>query len=74
MAKEFSIGEQVRLAVRPTYVKTADTMPMLRPPDVIDVGETGVVLERRPGDTWVVRFSRGTFLVDSPFLESTQSP
>ena len=37
----FSIGDKVRLAEVPTYLKTADPMPMLRPPDLISLGEQG---------------------------------
>ena len=66
---QFAVGDRVRLAARPPYLKTADSMPMLRPPDVVDVGEEGVVLEARLVNTWAVRFDRGAFLVDSKFLE-----
>ena len=65
----FRIGDRVRLKSQPPYFKTADPMPMLRPPDLISVGEVGVVLEQRPGGYWVVRFERGSFLVDDPYLE-----
>lgn len=70
MSKEFVIGEKVRVVALPPYVKTAEPMPMLRPPDVIRVGEEGVVLDRRPGGYWGVRFARGAFLLDSQYIES----
>ncbi len=59
----FAVGEQVRLAQRPPYLKSADPMPMLRPPDLIDEGETGVVVELRALEQRAVRFRRGTFLL-----------
>jgi hypothetical protein len=68
--KEFSIGGHVRVITLPPYVKTAEPMPMLRPPNVIHLGEEGVVLNRHPGNFWEVRFSRGTFLMDSQYLEA----
>jgi len=71
MSKEFRIGEKVRVVALPPYVKTAEPMPMLRPPDVIKVGEEGVVIDRRPGGYWGVRFTRGNFLLDSQYIEST---
>lgn len=74
MSKEFTIGEKVRIVARPPYLKTADTMPMLRPPDLISLGEEGVVVARRPGGYWVVRFSRGTFLIDSQYIENAENP
>ena len=64
----FSIGDKVRLAEVPTYLKTADPMPMLRPPDLISLGEQGDVVALHPADTVAVRFRRGTFLLASSAL------
>ncbi len=71
--REFSVGETVRVVALPPYIKTADPMPMLRPPDTISVGEEGTVVDRRPGGYWVVRFDRGTFLLDSQYLAGMTS-
>lgn len=73
MSKEFAIGGKVRVVTLPPYVKTAEPMPMLRPPDVIRVGEEGVVIDRRPGGYWGVRFARGAFLMDSQYIEAVPS-
>ncbi|HLO87664.1 MAG TPA: DUF3148 domain-containing protein [Nostocaceae cyanobacterium] len=73
MTKEFPIGSKVRVISLPPYVKTADPMPMLRPPDVIHIGEEGVVIDRRPGGYWGVHFTRGNFLMDSQYIESIDS-
>jgi hypothetical protein len=72
MSKEFIIGETVKLIESPPYLKTADPMPMLRPPDIINLGEEGVVLDRRPGGYWSVKFARGAFLIDSQYLEAVK--
>jgi hypothetical protein len=69
MSKEFIVGETVKLIELPPYIKTADPMPMLRPPDIISLGEEGIVLDRRPGGYWSVKFARGAFLIDSQYLE-----
>ncbi|MGM3307754.1 regulatory protein SipA [Anabaena sp. WFMT] len=74
MTQEFPIGSKVRVVALPPYVKTADPMPMLRPPEVISIGEEGIVLDRRPGGYWGVRFTRGAFLIDSQYIESTENP
>lgn len=66
---EFAVGDRVRVISLPSYVKTADPMPMLRPPDVIHIGEEGIVMDRRPGGYWGVRFNNGTFLIDSQYIE-----
>lgn len=73
MSKEFTIGSKVRVVALPPYVKTAEPMPMLRPPDVIDLGEEGIVIDRRPGGYWGIRFSKGAFLLDSQYLESVET-
>ncbi|MBD0266867.1 MAG: DUF3148 domain-containing protein [Cyanobacteria bacterium Co-bin8] len=65
----FTVGDRVRLTSLPPYFKTADSMPMLRPPDVLQVGDEGIVLDRRPGGYWGVRFERGAFLVDTQYLD-----
>ncbi len=70
MSKEFAIGDKVRVVMLPPYVKTAEPMPMLRPPDVLHLGEEGVVIDRRPGGYWSVRFTKGAFLLDSQYIES----
>jgi Protein of unknown function (DUF3148) len=67
--KEFAVGDRVTLISLPPYVKTADPMPMLRPPNVLTLGETGVVMDRRPGGYWGVKFSRGIFLMESRYLD-----
>jgi hypothetical protein len=60
----------VRLRQRPSYLKTADPMPMLRPPDLIGVDEVGQVVEQRALNQLAVRFRRGTFLLDGEMLEA----
>ncbi|NEP09527.1 MAG: DUF3148 domain-containing protein [Symploca sp. SIO2C1] len=69
MSKEFQVGDRVRIIELPRYVKTAEPMPMLRPPSVIHLGEEGVILDRRPGGFWGVRFTKGAFLIDSQYIE-----
>ncbi len=39
MTSEFSVGDKVRVIALPTYVKTAEPMPMLRPANVIRLGK-----------------------------------
>ena len=70
----FAVGERVRLAQRPPYLKSADPMPMLRPPDLIDEGETGVVVELRALEQRAVRFRRGTFLLTVGQLRPVATP
>ncbi len=74
MEKEFKIHQKVRVVALPPYVKTAEPMPILRPPNVIQLGEEGVVLERRPAGYWGVRFHKGAFLMESQYIEAVDQP
>ena len=60
---DVSIGDQVRLMRPLPYLKTADPMPLLRPPDLVTTDELGEVVGLRPMETAAVRFRRGTFLL-----------
>lgn len=73
MTSTFAVGDQVQLVALPPYLKTADPMPMLRPPDLLQVGDVGLVLDRRPGGYWGIRFDRGSFLIDTQYLALTES-
>ena len=64
-----SVGSSVRLLQTPPYLKTADAMPMLRPPDLVDSGEVGQVVGLRAMEQVAVRFRRGTFLLETRQLE-----
>jgi hypothetical protein len=65
---DFAVGDGVRLRVRQRYLKTADPMPMLRPPDLVDPEEQGQVVAIKARNQLAVRFRRGTFLVDADQL------
>jgi len=72
--QSFSVGDIVELAAAPRYLKSADPMPMLRPPDLVDGGELGRVTEIRPLDQLAVRFRRGTFLIAAADLRPGSAP
>jgi len=69
----WSVGDQVALAGPQRYLKTADPMPMLRPPDLVDLEELGQVVEVRARGLLAVRFRRGTFLLPGTDLVSRPS-
>jgi hypothetical protein len=73
MSQNFSIGDRVRLISKPPFIKTADPMPMLRPPTVVELGEEGIVMDQRPAGYWSIRFTNGTYLLDSQYLEVVTS-
>ena len=57
---DFSIGDRVSLVMPVPYLKTADPMPMLRPPDLVSTDEVGEVVGLSPFDNAKVKFRRGT--------------
>jgi hypothetical protein len=60
----------VSLQATPRYLKTADPMPMLRPPDLVGLEEIGTVVSLRALGQLAVKFRRGTFLVDADTLRA----
>ncbi|MGL4882337.1 MAG: regulatory protein SipA [Waterburya sp.] len=64
----FKVGDRVKIVALPTYIKTAEPMPMLRPPNLLTIGEEGVIMERRPGGYWGIRFTQGAFLLESQYI------
>ena len=69
-AKSFKAGDRVKIVALPEYIKTAEPMPMLRPPSLLNVGELGTILDRRPGGYYGIRFTQGAFLLESRYLEA----
>ena len=67
------VGDRVKLIALPPYVKTAEPMPMLRSPDILEIGAEGVILDRRPGGYYAVHFPNGSFLLDGQYLETLTS-
>jgi hypothetical protein len=64
----FTVGDRVKLIALPPYLKTAEPMPMLRSANLLDLGDEGIVMDRRPGGYWGVRFDKGAFLLESKYL------
>ena len=65
---KFSIGEKVTLQVPMPYLKTIDSISMLRPPDLVSLDEEGIIIGIRPKDLLEVKFRRGNFLIPADRL------
>ena len=65
---KISIGEKVSLQVPMPYLKTVDSISMLRPPDLVSLDEVGVIIGIRPKDLLEVKFRRGNFLIPADRL------
>ena len=66
---KFSIGKKVSLQVPMPYLKTVDTISMLRPPDLVSLDEVGLIIGIRPMDLLEVKFRRGNFLIPAERLK-----
>ena len=65
----FSVGEKVSLQVPLPYLKTSDSISMLRPPDLVSLDEVGIIIGIKPNDLLEVKFRRGDFLIPSERLK-----
>lgn len=66
---KFNIKDKVKLITPLPYLKTADNMPMLRPPELVAIDEVGEILAINSPETVVVKFRRGSFLIDTEKIE-----
>ena len=67
-SKKIKVGDRIKVVSLPAYIKTAEPMPMLRPPNVLTVGESGTIIDRRPGGYYGIRFVQGAFLLESQYF------
>ena len=65
----FNIQDKVKLIVPLPYLKTSDNMPMLRPPDLVDIDEVGEIISIKTPSTVEIKFRRGSFLIDIDKIE-----
>tara|TARA_X000000368_G_scaffold399695_1_gene370913 strand:- start:439 stop:663 length:225 start_codon:yes stop_codon:yes gene_type:complete len=63
------IGDKVSLQVPMPYLKTVDSVSMLRPPDLVSLDEVGVIIGIRPKELLEVKFRRGDFLIPAERLK-----
>ena len=73
MSQSINIGTKIQIVALPTCLKTADPMPMLRPPNLLEIGSIGLIVDRKPGNYWVVKFDRGSFLIEDRYFEVISS-
>ena len=64
----FKAGDRIKIVALPAYIKTAEPMPMLRA-NTLAIGEEGIIIDRRPGGYYGIRFPQGAFLLESQYLD-----
>ena len=67
-SNSFKAGDRIKIIALPAYIKTAEPMPMLRA-NTLAIGEEGVIIDRRPGGYYGIRFPQGAFLLESQYLD-----
>jgi len=60
---DLNVGDQVFLKAPLPFLKTADSIPVLRPSELVPPDEIGQIVEIRARGLFAVRFRRGTFLI-----------
>ena len=69
----FKINQKVKLIAPLPFLKTAENMPMLRPPELVAIDEIGEIISLKSPETVEVRFRRGNFLIDVNKLEKVET-
>ncbi|KAE9463327.1 hypothetical protein C3L33_04773, partial [Rhododendron williamsianum] len=64
------IGSPVIVIEAPTMIKTAASVPCLRVNSgLVNPGDVGRIVSRKPMDVWAVRLTIGTYLIDGKYFK-----
>ena len=69
---DIKVGDRVEVTALPPYLKTADPMPMLRSANLITIGEQGTIIKANPSGYWSIRFTQGSYLLESKYFKIIQ--
>ncbi|KAF3652244.1 hypothetical protein BC332_01762 [Capsicum chinense] len=69
-SKKLEIGSPIIVIESPKFLKTAASVPCLRPNiGLVKPGDVGRIVSRKPMDVWAVRLSIGTYLIDRKYFK-----
>ncbi|KAL2945565.1 Cytochrome f [Bienertia sinuspersici] len=69
-ALKLSIGSPVIITEAPQMIKTAASVPCLRGNGgLVNPGDVGRIVSRKPMDVWAVRLEIGTYLIDRKYFK-----
>ncbi|KAE8124853.1 hypothetical protein FH972_019701 [Carpinus fangiana] len=72
-SSKLEIGSPVILIEAPKMIKTAASVPCLRVNSgLVNPGDVGRIVSRKPKDVWAVRLTIGTYLIDGKYFEPLQ--
>ncbi|XP_038900819.1 uncharacterized protein LOC120087887 [Benincasa hispida] len=68
-SRKLEIGSPVIVIEAPKMIKTAASVPCLRVNSgIINPGDVGRIVSRKPKDVWAVRLKVGTYLIDGKYF------
>ncbi|CAM8949608.1 unnamed protein product [Rhodiola kirilowii] len=72
-SKKLEIGSPIIVTEAPQWIKTATAITSLRVNSgLINAGDVGRIMSRKPKDVWAVRFRIGTYLIDGKYFEALE--
>ncbi|KAK9727093.1 hypothetical protein RND81_05G257300 [Saponaria officinalis] len=72
-ASKLSIGSPIVITEAPKMLKTAASVPCLRVNSgLVNPGDVGRIVSRKPMNVWAIRLSIGTYLVDEKYFKPLQ--
>nr|AKH05229.1 chlororespiratory reduction 42 [California macrophylla] len=67
---KLEIGSPVIVVEAPRTIKTASSMPcLLVNSGLVNPGDVGRIVSRKPKDVWAVRLAIGTYLIDAKYFK-----
>nr|AKH05233.1 chlororespiratory reduction 42 [Erodium texanum] len=67
---ELEVGSPIIVVEAPKMIKTADSVPCLRlNSGLVNPGDVGRIVSRKPKDVWAVRLAVGTYLIDGKYFK-----
>ncbi|GMG98381.1 hypothetical protein Nepgr_000221 [Nepenthes gracilis] len=69
-SSELKIGSPIIVTEAPKTIKTAASIPCLRVNSgLVNPGDVGRIVSRKPKDIWAVRLSIGTYLIEGKYFK-----
>lgn len=72
-SSKLRIGSPIVITEAPQMIKTAASVPCLRVnAGLVNPGDVGRIVSRKPMDVWAVRLSIGTYLIDGKYFKALE--
>nr|AKH05253.1 chlororespiratory reduction 42 [Pelargonium tetragonum] len=69
-SRKLEVGSPIIVVEAPRMIKTADSVPCLRVNSgLVNPGDVGRIVSRKPMDVWAVRLAIGTYLIDGKYFK-----